>query len=78
SRSASGALDSAVALPVLFRPFLLGGNPLFESRSNDRGSAVSKRETEAMRFTADLHIEVSSNIDFTTGFTFSEYHRDYD
>lgn len=78
SRSASGALDSAVALPVLFRPFLLGGNPLFENRSNDRGSAVSKRETEAMRFTADLHIEVSSNIDFTTGFTFSEYHRDYD
>ena len=78
TRGASGALDSAVGLPVLFRPMLLGGNPLFESEDNDRGSAVSKRDTEAWRFTADLNIELSSSISFTTGFTYSEYVRDYD
>ncbi|MCC2979087.1 TonB-dependent receptor plug domain-containing protein [Sphingomonas sp. IC4-52] len=78
SRSGSGALDSAIGLPVLFRPFLLGGNPLFKNGSNDRGSAVSKRDTEALRFTADLNIQLTSDIDFATGFTFSQYHRDYD
>lgn len=74
----SGALDSAVGLPVLFRPFLQGGNPLFENGENDRGSTISKRDTEAMRFTADLNIALSSAIDFTTSFTYSQYARDYD
>ncbi len=78
TRAASGALDSAVGLPVLFRPFLLGGNPLFDNGSNDRGSAVSKRDTEAWRFTADLNIELGSNLSLTSGFTYSEYVRDYD
>ncbi|OWK33738.1 TonB-dependent receptor plug domain-containing protein [Sphingomonas dokdonensis] len=78
SRGASGALDSAIGLPVLFRPFLLSGNPLFKNGSNDRGSAVSKRDTEAFRFTADVNVQLSSSIDFATGFTFSQYDRDYD
>lgn len=78
TRGTTGALDSAVGLPVLFRPFLLGGNPLFRDGDNDRGSAVSKRETEAYRFTADLNIQLSSDIDFATSFTYSQYLRDYD
>ncbi len=78
TRGATGALDSAVGLPVLFRPFLLGGNPLFQDEKNNRGSAISKRETEAYRFTADVHVKLTSDIDFNTGLTFSEYSRDYD
>ncbi|ONF97611.1 TonB-dependent receptor plug domain-containing protein [Sphingomonas jeddahensis] len=78
TRGTSGALDSAVGLPVLFRPFLLGGNPLFQDRTNDRGSAISKRDTEAMRFTAEVNVALSSNIDFSTSLTYSEYLRDYD
>lgn len=78
TNAGTGQLESAVGLPVLFRPFLLGGNPLFFSEHNDRGSTVSKRDTEAMRFTADLNIEVAPSIDFSTGFTFSQYDRDYD
>ncbi|WP_179187146.1 TonB-dependent receptor domain-containing protein [Sphingomonas sp. TZW2008] len=78
TRNAAGALDSAAGLPVLFRPFLLGGNPLFDNGSNDRGSAVSKRDTEALRFTAEANVRLTDNLDFSTGFTFSEYLRDYD
>jgi iron complex outermembrane receptor protein len=68
----------AFGAPVLFRPFLLGGNPLFQGGSNDRGSTVSKRETEAMRFTGDLSVDLTDNLNFTTGFSWSEYLRDYD
>lgn len=77
TRSTGGALDSAVGLPVLFRPFLLGGNPLFQNESNDRGSTISKRDTEALRFTADVNVRLTSAIDFAASFTFSEYERDY-
>jgi iron complex outermembrane receptor protein len=78
TRGTTGALESAVGLPVLFRPFLLGGNPLFQNEDNDRGSTVSKRDTEAFRFTADLNVKLSSALDFAASFTFSQYERDYD
>jgi iron complex outermembrane receptor protein len=73
-----GQLQSAVGLPVLFRPFLLGGNPLFRGNGNDRGSTVSRRDTEAMRFTADLTVNLTDKLDFNGGVTWSEYARDYD
>lgn len=67
---------SVLGLPVLFRPALLGGNPVFLNGENDRGSAFTSRQSEVMRFTADLKIDLTDSIDFTTGFTYSQYIRD--
>ena len=67
----------ATAFPVLFRPALLGGNPVFaQIDGNDRGSAFSKRESESMRFTADLAWDVTPDISVTLGGTYSQYWRD--
>ena len=77
--SATGApLAPALAFPVLFRPALLGGNPVFRSDVNDRGSAFSKRLSESARFTANLDIDVTDKLNLTTGFTFSQYLREFE
>ena len=67
----------ASAFPVLFRPALLGGNPVFaQIDGNDRGSAFSKRESDEMRFTGELSWNVTSGINLTASGTYSEYYRD--
>ncbi|OQW71140.1 MAG: hypothetical protein BVN33_16225 [Proteobacteria bacterium ST_bin13] len=63
------------AFPVLFRPFLLGGNPLFQNATNDRGAAFSPRESHSVRFTAGLEWAINSSLNLDTGFTYSEYDR---
>ncbi len=63
------------AFPVLFRPFMLGGNPLFTQPGNDRNSAFSQRQSQSVRFTAELDWEINSDLNLDTGFTFSEYER---
>ncbi len=74
---ANGApLAPALAFPVLFRPALLGGNPVFQGGDNDRGSAFSKRQSDSMRFTADLSWEVTDRINLTASGTYSEYYRE--
>lgn len=65
----------AIAFPVLFRPFLLGGNPLFQNSSNDRGSAFSQRQSESVRLTAGLEWRINNSLNLETGFTYSEYQR---
>ncbi len=74
--SATGApLAPALAFPVLFRPFLLGGNPLFQDAKNPRGSAFSQRQSESTRFTAGLQWSINSKLTLDTNFTYSEYNR---
>ncbi len=68
-------LAPAIAFPVLFRPFLLGGNPLFNQPGNDRNSAFSQRQSQSVRFTAELNWEVTNDLNLDTGFTYSEYER---
>lgn len=68
-------LAPALALPVLFRPFLLGGNPLFQSADNPRGSAFSQRQSESVRFTAGLEWRINPSLTLDGGITFSEYAR---
>lgn len=63
------------AFPVLFRPFMLGGNPLFTQPGNDRNSAFSQRQSQSVRFTAEFDWEINSDLNLDTGFTFSEYER---
>ena len=65
----------ALAFPVLFRPFLLGGNPLFTQPGNDRNSAFSQRQSQSVRFTAELDWEINNDLNLDTGFTYSEYER---
>ena len=66
----------ALAFPVLFRPFLLSGNPLFlQLPGDDRGSAFSRRESESTRFTAGLEWRISPALRLEGGVTFSEYTR---
>ena len=70
-------LAPAIAFPVLFRPALLGGNPLFRGiNGDDRGSAYSKRQSDEIRFTADLSWDVTSDINLTGSGTYSRYYRD--
>lgn len=65
----------ALAFPVLFRPFLLGGNPLFQSASNPRGSAFSQRQSESTRFTAEIEWKIAPSLTLDGGITYSEYTR---
>ncbi len=70
-------LAPAIAFPVLFRPALLGGNPLFRGQyGDDRGSAFSKRVSDEIRFTSDLSYDVTPSINVTGSFTYSEYYRE--
>ena len=66
----------ALAFPVLFRPALLGGNPLFRGvNGNDRGAAVSKRKSDEFLISGELNFEIGNNLNLSTGLTFSEYDR---
>lgn len=71
---ASGTpLAPALAFPVLFRPVLLGGNPLFPGR----GSATSPRISDQMMVTAELDTTLSDKLNFTTSVTYSRYDRSF-
>lgn len=65
----------AFAFPVLFRPFLLGGNPLFRNAENNRGAAFSQRQSEQVRLTAGLEWSISDALRLEGGFTYAEYQR---
>lgn len=73
--SGGAPLAPALAFPVLFRPFLLGGNPLFQNATNDRGSAFSQRQSETVRFTAGFDWSINDALRLEAGFTYSEYLR---
>ncbi|MFN9375739.1 MAG: TonB-dependent receptor plug domain-containing protein, partial [Novosphingobium sp.] len=60
-------LAPALAFPVLFRPVLLGGNPLFPGR----GSATSPRISDQMMVSAELNTSLSDKLNFTTSLTYS-------
>ncbi|QQV77655.1 TonB-dependent receptor [Sphingomonas aliaeris] len=67
-------VSPATSLPVLFRPFLVGGNPLFAT-DNDRGSARAGRESESVRLTAGLTYDLAPHISMDLGGTYSQYDR---
>ena len=69
----------ALAFPVLFRPAMLGGNPLFRGvDGNDRGSAVSKRVSDEFFLSGELNFEIGNDLNLNTGITYSEYDRTVD
>jgi iron complex outermembrane receptor protein len=62
----------ALAYPVRFRPFLAGGNPLFD---NPRGTAALDRYSESLQFTAELRHELGPRLELTAGLAWSQYFR---
>ena len=70
-------LAPALAFPVLFRPALQGGNPLFRSK-NDRGSAVSERTSDQYLGSLQFDYKVTDRLDLTASVTYSQYDRKFD
>jgi iron complex outermembrane receptor protein len=75
TNAAGTPLSPALAFPVLFRPFMLSGNPLFLGTENNRGSAESDRITDMYLVSAELRTALSDSLDLTGGLTYSEYDR---
>ncbi len=69
-----GNLNSAIAFPVLFRPVLLGGNPLF----GGRGSATSPRTSDQMMVSAQLTADLSDKLSLQSSVTYSRYERSFE
>ncbi len=67
-------LAPAISAPVLFRPVLLGGNPLF----GDRGSATSPRTSDQMMVSAQLTVDVSDKLSLQSSLTYSQYDRSFE
>ena len=62
---------TGVVYPLLsWRPFLAGGNPVGLD-----GSAYGTRRSDSIRFTAGLSGDITSDIHWDTGLTYSEYTR---
>ena len=70
----SGVLNPAIAFPVLFRPVLLGGNPLF----GGRGSATSPRTSDQMMFSGELTVDVTDKLSLQSSVTYSRYDRSFE
>ena len=65
------ATATGVVYPLLsWRPFLAGGNPLGRD-----GSAFGVRKSDSIRFTASLSGKITSDINWDTSFTYSDYTR---
>jgi iron complex outermembrane receptor protein len=65
------ATAAGVVYPLLsWRPFLAGGNPVGRD-----GSAFGVRKSDSIRFTASLSGKVTSDINWDTSFTYSDYTR---
>jgi iron complex outermembrane receptor protein len=73
SLGVDGAPDQpALAFPVRFRPFLAGGNPLFD---NDRGTAALDYTSSLYQFGADFTAKLTDAIDLDLSATYSRNNR---
>ncbi len=60
---------------LLFRPFLLGGNPSTLDKENEPGSSRGMRKSESFRATAELRGEIGSNLNYGISYTYHNYYR---
>ncbi|MDB5695185.1 MAG: TonB-dependent receptor [Sphingomonas bacterium] len=72
-----GATTNGNALfpTLLFRPFLAGGNPLFNGDDNQPGSSRGGRKSESFRATGELRVDLSDDLDLTVSGTYHDYFR---
>lgn len=60
---------------LLFRPYLLGGNPSTLGDESEPGSARGMRKSESFRATAELRGEVAEGLNYNLNFTYHNYYR---
>ncbi len=60
---------------LLFRPFLAGGNPLFNADTNEPGSSRGGRKSESFRATAELRGRITQAVDYNLNVTYHDYFR---
>ena len=60
---------------LLFRPYLLGGNPSTLGDESEPGSARGMRKSESTRLTAELRGEVADGLNYNLNLTYHNYYR---
>lgn len=60
---------------LLYRPYLAGGNPLFNGDSNQPGSSRGGRKSESFRVTAELRGRITDALDYSMSVTYHDYFR---
>ena len=69
----------AVLFPtLLYRPFMVGGNPLFEGNPDSIGSQPGRRESELTWFSLGFDGTFESGVEWNLNYTHSEYDRYFD
>jgi iron complex outermembrane receptor protein len=60
---------------LLFRPYLLGGNPSTLGDADNPGSARGMRKSESFRATAELRGDLTPGLSYNVNFTYHDYYR---
>lgn len=60
---------------LLFRPFLLGGNPSTLDEEGEVGSSRGQRKSESARFTAELRGKLDNGLNWNANLTYHHYSR---
>ena len=60
---------------LLFRPYLLGGNPSTLGDKEEPGSARGMRKSESFRATAELRGDLGSGLSYNLNVTYHDYYR---
>ena len=72
-----GATTANALFPtLLYRPFLEGGNPLFNNDPEEPGSSRGTRKSETFRVTAELSGPITDAIDYNMSVTYHDYYRE--
>ena len=66
----------ALGYPLLFRPALASGNPLYLDR-DPRGSSVADRWADFYMASAELDLELTSSLDLAASLSYSDYDRTF-
>jgi iron complex outermembrane receptor protein len=60
---------------LLYRPYLLGGNPSTLNDPDEPGSARGQRKSESTRITAELRGKLGDTLNWNANFTYHNYYR---
>ena len=60
---------------LLFRPFLAGGNPLFNGDPDDPGASVGQRKSDSFRVTGELRGAITDSLNYSLSATYHDYYR---
>ena len=75
---ASATTGNALFPTLLYRPFLAGGNPLFNGDPDETGSSRGTRYGESFRVTGELRGGITDDINYNLSLTYHDYFRHTD